>query len=111
MHIAATGLDPDRVHHHPRLVTQALIFAVAQGLGGCNRDAVAGVHTHRVEVFDAAYHHKVVLAVTHHLKFIFFPAQYTLLDQDFVHGRLAQPMFNFVLKFILGKHNATAAAA
>ena len=46
-----------------------------------NGDRVAGVHAHRVEVFDGADDDDVVVQVAHHLHLVFFPAQDRFFDQ------------------------------
>jgi hypothetical protein len=54
-------------------IAHRLVFAVGQGLGWRNGDRVAGVHAHRVEVFDRADDDAVIGPVAHHLHLEFFP--------------------------------------
>ena len=55
-----------------------------QGLRRRDRDAVAGVHAHRVDVLDAADDDDVVGLVAHHLQLELLPAEHRLLDQHLV---------------------------
>ena len=84
--IAAARIHADFADDRDRLVAQALVFPVSEGLGGRHGDRVAGVNPHRIEVFDAADDHHVVGAVAHHLQLKFLPAQQRLLDQDLGDG-------------------------
>ena len=74
-----------------RGVSHQLVFTVREGLGGCDRDRVARVDAHHVEVLDRADDDGVVGQVAHHLHLEFFPSQNTLLDQHFVHWRQLEP--------------------
>ena len=65
-------------------VTQLLVFAVGQGEDRCHGDGVAGVHADRVDVFDRADDHDIVLLVAHQLEFVFLPAFDAFLDQHLV---------------------------
>ena len=82
LHVRAAGLDADAPHAGKRRVPHLLVLEVGQRLGRCNRDRVAGVHAHRVEVLDGADHHAVVRVVAHHLELEFLPALHRLLDED-----------------------------
>ena len=59
---------------HAILVAQLLVEPVGQRLLRRDRDAVAGVHAHRVDVLDRADDHDVVVAVAHHLELELAPA-------------------------------------
>ena len=61
--------------HRKGLVPHDLILAIAQGLGRCHGDGIAGVHTHRIEVLDGTNHHAVVGPVPHDLHLELFPAR------------------------------------
>ena len=63
-----------RVAHH-------LVLAVGERHRGRDRDRVAGVDAHRVEVLDRADDHDVVRAVAHHLELELLPADDAALDQ------------------------------
>ena len=74
LHIAAASFNSHRTHNAERRVAHALIFLITQRHDWRNGDAVAGVHTHGIQVFNSAHNDAVVLAISHHFKFIFFPA-------------------------------------
>src|SRR6266568_5013820 len=78
---ASTDLADDR----DRRIAHALVFAVGQRHRGSNRDRVAGVDAHGIEVLDGADDHDVVAAVAHHLELELFPAEDAALDQRRVH--------------------------
>ena len=67
-------------------VTQLLVFAIGQGEARGHGDGVTGVHADRVDVFNRADDHDVVVAVAHELELEFLPAFDALFDQDFVGG-------------------------
>ena len=80
--VAAAGVHTDLADDRDRLVPQALVFAVRQGLCRRHGDRVTGVHPHRIEVFDRADDHHVVGGVAHHLQLELLPTEQGLLDQD-----------------------------
>ena len=111
LYVRAPGFDPDRAHDARRHVAQPLVFAVGQGLGGRDRDAVAGMHSHGVDVLDRADDHDVVGTVAHHLQLELFPADQALLDQDLPHGRHVEPMLDDRTKILDVVGDPAAAAA
>ena len=58
------------------------------------------MNAHRVQVFDRADHHKVVLNVAHHFEFVFFPTDDRFLDQDLVHPAVIKPHTHNRPKFL-----------
>ena len=80
--VGAAGLDADAADAGEGRVAHALVLDVGQGLGRRDRDRVAGVHAHRVEVLDRADDHAVVGAVAHHLELVLLPARDRALDED-----------------------------
>ena len=83
--IATAGFHTDLADDRDRLVAQALVFPVGEGLGRGHGDRITGVHPHRIEVLDAAHDHDVVGQIAHHLQLKFLPAEQGLLDQDLGH--------------------------
>ena len=83
--VAAAGIHTDLADDRDRLVTQALVFAVGEGLGGSHGDRVTGVNAHRIKILDRADDHHVVGGVAHHLQLELLPTEQRLLDQDLVH--------------------------
>ena len=82
--VAAAGVDAHATDDGDADVTQLLVFAVGQGEDRCHGDGVAGVHADRVDVFDRADDHDIVLLVAHQLEFVFLPAFDAFLDQHLV---------------------------
>ena len=108
--VAAAGVHPDLADDRDRLVAQALVFAVGEGLGGGHGDRVARVHPHGVEVLDRAHDHHVVGGVAHHLQLEFLPAQQRLLDQDLAHRAGVEAAEADGSKFLRVVGDATAGA-
>ncbi len=100
LHIAAAGFYAHGRHHTFGQIAQVLVFLVRQGHRRGYRDAVAGMHAHRVDVLDGTNHDKVVGAVTHDFQFVLFPAQQRAFDQHLAHRAGAQTMFHDGRKFI-----------
>ena len=69
------------------------------------------MHSHGVKVFNGADDDAVVLGVTHHFHFNFFPAKHALLDHDFRGGagRKAAGGNGFQVFHVVG-HTAAGAA-
>ena len=82
--VGPAGLDADAPDDSARGIPHPLVLLVGQRERRRDRDAVAGVHAHRVDVLDRADHDEVVRHVAHHLELEFLPADHRLLDQDFV---------------------------
>ena len=89
LHVGAPGVDPDLADDRLGGVAQLLVLAVGQGEGGRHRDAVAGVHAHRVDVLDGADDHHVVGSVAHDLELELVPAGHRLFEHHLADG--AQP--------------------
>jgi hypothetical protein len=87
LHIRTTGIDADLAQHRDAGVAHDLVFLVGQRLRRRHGDRVAGMHAHRIQVFDRADDDAVVLAVAHHLHLELFPAEQRLLDQQLLGRR------------------------
>ena len=87
LHIRAAGLDPDLTQNRDRGVAHDLELFVGQRQRRSDGDRIAGMHAHRVDVFDRADDDAIVFFVAHHLHLEFFPAEHALLDQDLVGRR------------------------
>ena len=85
--IGAAGVDADLAQACDRGVAQPLVFLVGQGQGRRDRDRIAGVDAHRVEVLDGADDDAVVGVVANHLHLVLLPAEQRLLDQHLADGR------------------------
>jgi hypothetical protein len=78
---------------------------------GRDGDRIAGVHAHRVDVFDRAYDDAVVVAVAHHLHLVFLPAKHRFLDQHLGGGRGIEPALHDVEELLAIIGDAAAGAA
>ena len=67
-------------------IPHLLIFPVCQRLDRRDGDAITGVDTHRVNVFNGADDDDVVCSVSHHFQFKFLPANDRFFDEEFVDG-------------------------
>ena len=90
--IRTSGIDADLANDPNRRVAHQLIFLVGQRLRGRDRDRIAGMHAHRIQILDRANDHDVVGRVAHHLELEFLPSLDRLLDQHFVARRLFEPV-------------------
>jgi len=81
----------DREYQAMRNAARKIIREVGERLRGCDRDRVAGVDTHRVDVLDRADDHHVVGMVAHHLELVLLPSEHRLLDEDLVDGARVEP--------------------
>ncbi len=72
---------------------------------------IAGMHAHRIDVFDRADDDAVILLVAHHLHLELFPAEHRFLDQHFVGGRGIDAALDDLdeLGFVVGDAAAGAA--
>jgi len=59
-------------------------------LGRRDRDRIAGVHAHRIKVFNRADDDDVISEVAHHFQLEFFPPQDRFFDQNLMNGRSSQ---------------------
>src|SRR5262249_34602110 len=87
LNVRAAGLDSNFADDGDRCVAHVLVFPVCERLRWSNRDRVAGVHAHRIEVLDRADNDDVVLQVTHQLQLVFLPAEHRLFEQNLVYWR------------------------
>ena len=99
---------PDRADHRQRLVAQLLVERVGERLLRRDRDAVAGVHAHRVDVLDRADDHHVVVAVAHHLELELAPADHRLLDQHLPDRAGGEALGDHLAVLGLGPRDAAA---
>ncbi len=111
LHVGAAGLDPDLAQHRQRGVAHDLVFLVGQRQRRRDRDGIAGMHAHRIEVLDRADDDAIVLLVAHHLHLELFPAQHRFLDQDFVGGGGVDAALDDLDELRLGVGDAAAGAA
>ncbi len=109
--VRAPSLNPDRTDNRERLVTKLLIEAVGQRLLRGDRDAVAGVDAHRVDVLDRADDHAVVVVIAHDLELELAPADHRLVEQDLRDRRRLQAAAHDPAKLLRRAGDPAAAAA
>src|SRR5690606_34684732 len=92
-------------------VEQDLIFLVGERLGRGDSNRVAGMHAHRVEVFDGADDDAVVVLIADNLHLVLFPTDQRFVDQQLVGWRQVQtPGADFFKLFPVVGNAATGAA-
>ena len=111
LHVRPARLDPDLAQHRDARVAHDLIFLVGQRQRRRDGDAVAGMHAHRIDIFDRADDDAIVLAVAHHLHLELLPAEERFLDQDFGGGRGDQAAADDMLELLAVIRDAAAGAA
>ncbi len=111
LHVGAAGFHADLTQDRQRGVTQDLVFLVGQGLRRRNGDGVAGVHAHRIEVFDGADDDAVVLLVADHLHLVFLPADQRLVDQQLTGRRQIEAAGTDLFELFTVVGDAAAGAA
>ena len=111
LHVRAAGLDTDPADARERGVAHALVLDVGERLRGRDRDRLARVHAHRVDVLDRADHDHVVGVVAHHLELVFLPTDDAALDQDLRDRARREPALGDALHLAVIVRDAGAAAA
>ena len=106
--VAAAGVDAHAADDGDADVAQLLVFAVGQGEARGHGNGVAGVHADRIDVFDRADDHDVVVAVAHELKLEFLPAFDALLDQHLVGRRIVDAGAGDAVQLLLVVRDAGA---
>ena len=105
-------LDADRADDRRRRVAELLVGLVGERHLRRDRDRVAGVDAHRVEVLDRADDDDVVAAVAHHLELELVPAAQRLLDEHLADRALARaPRSTCRSSSARGRAEAAAVAA
>ena len=111
LHVRSAGIDADLAQAGERGVAHHLIFAIGQRLRRRDRDRIAGVHAHGIEIFDGADDDGVVGQIAHHLQLEFLPAEHAFFDQHFMHRRKIQAAFENLLQILAVVGDAAAGAA
>src|SRR5262249_23198781 len=111
LNVRPPGLDADFTDDLDRGVAHQLVFAVGQRLRRGDRDRIAGVHAHRVEVLDRADDHDVVGQIAHHLKLVFFPADDRLFDQYLADRAGGEAALDGLFELLVVVRDAAARAA
>ena len=86
-------------------VAQPLVLHVGEGLLGRDRDGVACVHAHGIDVLDGAHDDHVVFEVAHDLEFELLPPDHALLEQHLMGGgRVDTRLHDGVELLVVGSH-------
>ena len=109
--VRAAGVDADRADDRRRRVAQLLVRLVGQRHLRRDRDRVARVDAHRVEVLDRADDHDVVDPVAHDLELELVPAAHRLLDEHLADRRLREAALDLAAQLLLGVGEAAAVTA
>ena len=88
--VRAAALDADGADDVDRGVAELLVCLVRQRHLRRDRDRIARVNAHRVEVLDRADDHDIVAAVADHLELELVPAEERLLDEHLANRALLQ---------------------
>ena len=110
LHVGAAGFDADLLQDGQRGGAHALVLDVGERLGGRDRDGVAGVHAHGVEVLDGAHDDAVAGPIAHDLHLVLFPALDALLDEHLARRRELEALGDD-LDELLGRVGDAAARA
>ncbi len=105
------GFDADSSDDPPRGVAHPLIFLVAQREDRRDRDAVARMDAHRVDVLDRADDDEIVGDVAHHLELELFPADHRLFDEHLVNGAQLEAALGEIAELFDVVRDAAADAA
>ena len=111
LHVRAAGLDADLAQHRQRGVAHDLVFLVGQRQRRRDGDGIAGVHAHRIDVFDRADDDAIVRLVADDLHLEFLPAEHALLDQHLVGRRGVDAALDDLDEFVAVVGDAAAGAA
>ena len=87
LHVRATGFDAHLLQDSQRCGTHTLVFHIGKRLRGSDRNGIARVHTHRVEVFNRAHDDAVSRGIAHDFHFEFLPTLDALFHQHLARGR------------------------
>ncbi len=79
-------IDADFAQNGNRGVARNLVFLVRQSQRGRNRNAVARMYAHRIDVFDRTDNDAVVVFIANDFGFVFLPAEHRFFDQNLVYG-------------------------
>ena len=109
--IGAPGFDTDLPNDGKGSVAHALVFAIREGLGRGDRDAVPGMDAHGVEILDRTDNDAVIGVIAHDLHLVLLPAEKGFLDQDFRGGGGVESRGGKLFKLLAVVGHPTAGSA
>ena len=74
LNVRSSGFDTDLTNDRKSGIAHHLVFLVSERLNGRDRDRIAGVHTHGIEILDGTDDDTVVHTIAHHFHLEFLPA-------------------------------------
>ncbi|MBA7706557.1 hypothetical protein ES703_115411 [subsurface metagenome] len=107
MYIAA-ALNPQRPDNLEAGCPQHLVLFIGHSLAGSDNDAIAGMDSHRVNIFHITNDDAVIGAVFAYLVFYFLPASYRFLQQHLMNGTGSQSQGCRFIKFLPGGGEASS---
>jgi len=78
---------------------------------GSNGNGFAGMHTHRVKVFNRTNDDNIIGFIPHYFQFVFFPAQHRFLNHHFRNHAGSQSALGHFHQFFTVVGHATARSA
>ncbi len=109
--VRAARRDADGANDLFCIVAHRLILDVRERHLRRDRDGIARVDAHRIEVLDGAHDDERVGRVAHDLELELLPSENRLLDEDLVHGREREPAPDDGVEVILVEGDTAARAA
>ena len=88
-----------------------LILFVGKGLCWGYGNGIAGMHTHRVEIFDTADNDDIIIVIPKQFQFKFFPSIDGFFDQNFVNRAQFQSTQYFLFELFFSPDDTAAHAA
>ena len=98
--VAAARVDPDLADAGDRRVAHRLVLAIREGEGRGDRDRVARVDAHGIEVLDRAHDDDVVRPVAHYLQLELLPADDAAVDEHLADRGRADPGADEILELL-----------
>ena len=94
-----------------RVVAHRLVLDVRERHLRRDRDRVARVDSHRVEILDRAHDDERVRRVAHDLELELLPPEHRLLDENLVHGGEREPALHDRVEVVVVEGDAASRAA
>src|SRR5262249_22798803 len=98
--VRTTGFHANSANDTYRGIPHVLVLFITQRLRWRDRNAIARVHTHGINVFDRADNHDVVGQIAHDFQFVLFPPQHGFLDEHLAPWTRRQTPGDMLLKLL-----------
>ena len=110
MYVATTSEIAEVAHHANGGVAHELHAGVAECHGRCNRDGIAGVYAHRIEILHGTNDANVVGGIAEQFQLKFFPSQDGFLHQYLVNGGGLQSSIQGLVEILFVVYESAAGA-